>query len=236
MKAVKLKMNMFGIKLELDTMNNINLLTGKNGTGKTLVNKAIFVATNALFLESSKREMPLELQQQITPEAKSKMHASLFEISPEEKGEFEVHFEGGTEVHIKFEGNNFTEEFKYLPLGKFKATMPIYITTQFRNFRYVHKVIKDTKNATSDEELLEDYPICDVNSAILMINNCTNNPKIEGALYEMLNEGVQDPYIKLVFNMETDKFIAIKESGKEVAAEVLGAGEQALLIMHKTIQ
>lgn len=243
MQVTQLKTDLFGLKIDMTDIKDLTILVGTNGTGKTVANKCIYLSAYALFMKaiSMMGEIPAPIRNSISPELRDGIYGSMFDISPEDEGSWTCIFEGGTEVTISFKNKEFFEEFKYLPekfTGDNMPAKPTYISSAFRNFKYVTRILKDLSVNSNPYDLLDDYPISDIFAALQLQYNVQKNPKIDGKLAEMLNEqggsNSSNPIKEIRFEEESKKFIINKQTGS-IRADLAGAGEQALIIMHKTI-
>ena len=226
------------IKMHLSSIeiNSLSLLCGKNGSGKTMINKIVYLASMCTFVDLNKcAGMFAELG--YTGETGKEMCQFIFDyvfINPEEiSGKMTVFFENGTFSCRVIEGV-IDEVIMTYGDEVVEGTYPKYMSTITRLFTSMESILLMFK-VLPKGEILKHCMIFDLLHCLAIQNFAMSVKNLSPGLVEKLKGDGLD-IVSLVFNEETCKFSYVDSQNNTRPVASLGNGHQSLLNMYLAVE
>lgn len=214
------------------TLNEIMLLVGKNGTGKTFVNKVVFALSNIAVMAQSHGVSDIK------PLAKHVIEGTFDNV--DFTGTLSLTYDNGAKIIVGFNEGEIINAYM-LDVQKGDQFPPaVYMSTGMRLFSNMDhylklrtRLLKDEKflNEEAIKELLEDYRLYDILAVEKLIMSCPID------LNQDYLNGFEDMVWPLTLDVSDDKkkFVLNYPDGSQKQASVLGNGEQSVINMCATL-
>lgn len=213
------------MKLSSMDLNNVNLICGQNGTGKSMINKLIYFSSMVTYMHiegSLKQIEGVEMRDKI-----QFVFNGVFDMPKELSGYLKCEFERGQfECHFMM-GEIMTGHFTCKPEVKY-ASYPKYLSTVTRNFTAIEAILDYSKMA-DPTQLVSKYKLYDVMACGMLDQFARSISDMPAEVIEHFKNFELD-IIRLEVD-DNDKFLATNSLGRKVYATSLSNGHQALLIM-----
>jgi len=209
------------MKFEIE-YKNLNLLTGLNGSGKSLIMKLGWSFETILSILITNPPSANEAAQYILDKT--------FE-NQDFNGNIEATFKKGTLKLCMDNGKVSRAEFFIDPAVKV-ISPSIYMSTNTRTFIQINQFLKVEKLIKTEEELLSLYRLYDVIFVNVMKGKLKNGLKATQQFKESMSKNFDMKYDFDTFAIENDSVIFIDTNGKKTELSTLSAGEQSLINMN----
>ena len=228
---ITLKIKEYNINFEDTDLNNLTLLIGQNGSGKSLINIFLWFCNFLNFCKYNKEigELPKTLVQEYFSNIITQPISGIIMLHSNERrlnaynGYIEIVFEKGIVKHVKY---------NYIALDSSNFSKPYYLSTTTRLFDEHEKYLK-LKTVLDEKQLLECFKIYDISFmetvhlickaglSLEKINEFFTNFKNFQRIY--LNESGRNYYVD--YENEKNEILSTK-------AASLSNGEQSMLMMN----
>lgn len=227
----RLVLNLEHPKMEIDIeYNNINLFVGKNGVGKSLMLKLVWVMTThaATSLALGLKEPQRIKQLQWTFDHSLDNFDFTGDITViADKGEFSTTITKGEVLSSKMK----------VQKGVTRATPSMFLSKKTRQFTAFSQYLKLKDKCTKEDEILEFFKLYDIAFMETWLIKAktgrfeTFPESLMGVFDSMINEDKVEEKKIVGIQIEGNNILYRTKDGNKNLVTTLGAGEQALLIM-----
>lgn len=240
-KKVKSLGNVMNLNLELteptqihiDSMdlNSLNLLVGQNGSGKTMINKVIFLASFVTVIDLALRNG--ETPPEFAPFAELDKFAqyvfdNTFTEPTELSGKVVVHFENGS-FTCDVEKGNLSRIIAAYDQDITEGTYPKYMSTVTRLFSSMEAILAMSDKMPDD--VLKYYKLYDIMHCVRMRHFAKNISTLDEDWIKIFKEGHDFDVVALKYDDVQGKFLYVDSKGVTRLVTTLGAGHQSILNM-----
>lgn len=230
------------MKLTLDSMDlkSVNILCGKNGSGKTMINKIVFFSTFATLIDLTEKNQPnviemffKSLDVNNTLELVQFVFDNTFVDPKEINAHLIVNFENGT-----FECDIINGEVNDLKMsydqGVTEGSYPRYMSTSTRLFSQMESILLIQKTL-GDKEVLKHCQLYDLMHCNTMMNFALQVSDVRKEVREILKENYDCDIVSLHYDEENSKFFLIDSESKKKMLSSFSAGHQSIINMFITV-
>jgi hypothetical protein len=228
---ITLKIKEYNINFEDMDLNNLTLLTGQNGLGKSLINIFLWFCNFLNFCKYNKEigELPKTLVQEYFSNIITQLISGIIMLHSNERrlnaynGYIEIVFEKGIVKHVKY---------IHIDLDSSNFSKPYYLSTTTRLFDEHEKYLR-LKTVLDEKQLLEYFKIYDIAFMEAVHLICKT-----GLNLEKINEYFTNfkKFQRIYLNESSTKYYVDYENVKNevvsTKAVFLSNGEQAMLMMN----
>ena len=224
------------IKMTIDSMDlgSIVLMVGKNGTGKTLINKLVFFTTFVTFLELTEKSNPAlakaferDARLSSNMDRATYLFQNTFSDPKEFTGHIVTHFENGSlECDVK-EGEICNLMTSY-DANVTDGTYPKYMSISTRLFSQMEAILMMDK-MLPNEGVLVHYRLYDVMHCHRIRQFAQEVSTISEDLVKLLKEGYDTDIVSLSYDENNCQFSFVDSTGKQRLVSSLGAGHQSII-------
>lgn len=200
---------------------SLNLMTGLNGSGKSLMNKACWAFGTIMSILHANPPSINEAAQYVMDKTFEQQNFN---------GEMEAKYPNGNLKMVLCNGKVTSVEYYVDPKVKV-CTPPLYMSTNIRTFQQIDQYLKVEKMLSNKEDLLNLYRLYDVVFVELLKNKLSSGLKANDEFKKAILEQFKLTYDFDTFAIENDSVVFIDKDGKRTNLSTLSAGEQSLVNM-----
>ena len=221
--------------LTLEEVKAITIIVGKNGTGKTFINKIIFFSSLYVLMDLSKDHQPeikraLESQDLDNSSAIAQyIFNNTFQEPQEISGTLDVFFEYGT-FSCVIEKGEISKVTTSYDKGVTEAIYPKYMSTTTRLFTSMELILALDKSLPNDG-VLAHCKLYDLMHCKRIQQFAIEISTIDEDLQKTLLEEYDTDIVKLTFDEKSGKFYSTDSKGITHAIGAMGNGHQSIIGM-----
>lgn len=217
------------MNFDMQTLKEVTLLVGQNGSGKTMINKIVFFASFVTVIDLAVRNG--QTPPEFAPFAELGKFAqyvfdNTFTEPTEFSGKITVHFENGS-LTCDIEKGSLSKVMTTYDQDVTEGTYPKYMSATTRLFSSMEAIL--AMSDTMQDDVLKYYKLYDIMHCVRMRHFAQNISTLDEDLVHQFKEDYDFDVVALKY--DKGKFLYTDSKGVTKLATTLGAGHQSILNM-----